>query len=104
LSQLTKVSDDKLELAILPGLGGEVGGSDCGKALQAARDMPPAKAASVFATNCPPPGVRRAIDPAKLESVPLWAGAIAVLLELHDRSAKADDSPLSAAIRDALLN
>jgi hypothetical protein len=103
LRQLAKVSDADLELAILPALGPEAQSSGCGDAFKKARDAEPKAQSSGFAKGCPPASERRAIAPKRLRDVPLWAGALAVLLELRARDRSMTDDPLHRAVLEALL-
>ena len=103
LRQLAKVSDAQLELAILPALGQEAQASGCAEAFKQVREGEADGQAVRFATGCPPGAERRAIDPKRLRQVPLWAGALGVLLELRARDRSMTDDPLHRAVIDALL-
>jgi hypothetical protein len=103
LRQLAKVSSSDLELAVVPALGQEAQASGCAEAFKQAREGDAEGQAARFARGCPPGAERRAIDPKRLRQVPLWAGALAVLLELRARDRSMTDEPLHRAVIDALL-
>jgi hypothetical protein len=103
LRQLAKVSEADLELAVVPALGQEAQASGCGDAFKKSREAEPEAQSARFAKGCPPPAERRAIEPKRLRQVPLWAGALAVLLELRARDRSMTDEPLHRAVIEALV-
>jgi hypothetical protein len=103
LRQLAKVADAELELAIVPALGQEAQASGCNQAFKSSREGELEGQSARFAKGCPPGAERRAVDPKRLRQVPLWAGALAVLLELRARDRSMTNEPLHRAVIDALL-
>ncbi len=93
----------KLELAILPAISQTLSAAGCGEALSAARDLEEDRASAAFAKACPPAPEPRAIDPKLMKGVPLWAGALALTLEIRAKDFDKQKHAVHKAAKAALL-
>lgn len=75
----------------------------CGDAMDAAEKAPPARAAAAFGAGCPARGEPRAVPENKLAGVPLWAGALAIILEISAKDRGRAEEALHLAVTDTLL-
>lgn len=101
-AQLKKVAEDKRELAVIPILAQGLHSYQCGDALNKAREAAPEEASETFAKLCPAEKEKRALKPANWKKVPLWAGALAMTMQLRATDFEKQKEPLHVATIAAL--